>query len=223
MASLSIVIPTLNEQENLQQMALHLQSIASAVEFVVADGGSSDSSREVASGFADQITSSQPGRAIQMNKGASQASGDYVLFLHADTRLPDNFLELFKHWCSTEPDWGFFPIKLDGDHWLLRVIERGISSRSRITGCASGDQAVCIKRSCFESVGGYPELPLMEDVALSNLLSRQCRPKIFPSFVTTSSRRWERHGIVKTVLLMWKIRLSYYLGVSPVTLASWYR
>lgn len=221
--SLSLVIPVLNEQGNLEQLAAHLRQQAGFTEVIVVDGGSVDDSRNVATIFADHVVQSDSGRAVQMNQGVKAASGDYVLFLHADTRLPEDFANVFEQWSSGQPVWGFFPVILDGSHWLFRIIERGINLRSRITACASGDQAICVNKNYFDSMGGYPRISLMEDVALSNLLAKQSRPAIFSEPVITSSRRWEKRGIIKTICLMWIIRLFYYLGVSPDRLGAWYK
>lgn len=254
MSSLSIVIPVLNERDNLIELAVHLAALASFADILIVDGGSSDDSQAIATSFAAdnplmniQLLDSAPGRAAQMNCGARAASSDYVLFLHADTRLPLNFAALFQRWSESgalgdtlshagsstrsstrssarnSTGWGFFPIRLDGGHWLFRIIERAISLRSKLTSIATGDQAICVQSSLFNRLGGYDDVPLMEDVALSKKLARVERPRCFAQPVVSSSRRWQQRGILKTVLLMWRIRLSYYFGAEPATLARLYR
>lgn len=223
MTSLSIVIPVLNERENLCQLASHLKERASFAEIIVVDGGSTDGSLEMARGFARTLINSKPGRAVQMNAGAEVSAGQYVLFLHADTRLPEGFEDDFARWAGTCPDWGFSSVRLSGRHWLFRVIEKAISLRTRLTHGASGDQAICVLRERFFSVGAYQDIALMEDIALSRQLSKGRRAKLFARPVLTSSRRWEQRGILKTVFLMWHLRLSYYLGASPESLAALYR
>ena len=221
-ASLGILIPVLNEQDNLKQLSRHLREEAAFAEIIVVDGGSTDASLAIAHQFATHVVSTVPGRAAQMNGGARVSRSDYLLFLHADTRLPGDFENKFGQWVKAKPVWGFFPLKLDGDHWLFRIIERAITIRSRLTARAGGDQGICVDRSHFMSGGGYPDIPLMEDLALCRQLSRQNRPNCFIDPVVTSSRRWEQRGIVRTILLMWQLRFLYYLGVSPRLLANWY-
>ena len=220
---LSIVIPVCNERENLKELAVHLKHEAAFAEIIVVDGGSTDGGPLLAEGFADVVLQTHPGRAVQMNAGADIAQADYLLFLHADTRLPKAFEASFTHWLSTQPVWGFFPVKLSGKHWMFRVIEKAINVRSSITYGASGDQAICVQKRCFDKVGAYEQIPLMEDLSLSKRLSKLCRPKCFQQPVMTSSRRWEQQGMLKTIFLMWHIRLCYHLGVAPEKLASWYR
>lgn len=221
--SLSIVIPVLNEQDNLAELAKHLAQEATFAEIIVVDGGSRDESQNVAESFADQVIVTELGRAKQMNAGARSATKDYVLFLHADTRLPRCFERVFLNWSECQPSWGFAPVRLDGEHWMFRVIERAISIRSRMTAGASGDQAICVRRDLFNCLGGYQDIPIMEDLALSRRLTIVSRPRCFAMPVTTSSRRWEQRGIIRTVLLMWCLRVLYYLGVAPEKLASRYK
>ena len=220
---LSIVIPICNERDNLKELAVHLKREAAFAEIVVVDGGSVDGSQLLAESFADCVLETQPGRAVQMNAGAEAARSDYLLFLHADTRLPKGFETIFMDWLMTGPIWGFFPVRLSGKHWMFRVIEKAISFRSSKTYAASGDQAICVQKRCFDGVGSYEQIPLMEDLSLSKRLSRLCRPQCFRQPVVTSSRRWEQKGMLKTIFLMWRIRLCYYLGVAPEKLANWYR
>jgi len=223
MTSLSLVIPVLNERENLKQLANHLRQEAAFAEIIVVDGGSTDGSQKIAETFASQVFQSDTGRAVQMNIGAEKSTKEYILFLHADTRLPPGFANKFKKWAEQKPVWGFSPVKLDGNHWLFRLIERAISIRSRLTYGASGDQAICVERKHFLAIGGYENISLMEDLSICRRLSKRYKPCLFNSPVITSSRRWEQQGIIKTVLLMWRLRFYYYLGTSPEKLAARYR
>jgi rSAM/selenodomain-associated transferase 2 len=158
-----------------------------------------------------------------MNAGAAGASGDILLFLHADTRLPANALALIESVVSATRPWGRFDLRLSGHHWLLRIVERMINWRSAVSGIATGDQALFVRRDLFESLGGYARIPLMEDVELSTRLRSLARPCRIRQPLTTSSRRWEKHGIVRTILLMWQMRLAYYWGTPVEVLAQRYR
>ena len=158
-----------------------------------------------------------------MNAGAASASGEIFLFLHIDTRLPSDAMDLLqKGFAKDSTLWGRFDVRLSGQRWAFRVIEYMINLRSRVSGVATGDQAIFVRRSVFESIGGYDAFPLMEDVAISKTLRQRARPLCLRSKVITSSRRWEAHGVGRTVLLMWWIRLLYSLGVSPQTLHGMY-
>ncbi|WP_438950859.1 TIGR04283 family arsenosugar biosynthesis glycosyltransferase [Porticoccus sp.] len=216
---LSIVIPVVNEGAEATQCLQHLQALReSGVELVVVDGGSSDDSVELALALADTVISSPRGRGIQMNAGAAKASGRYLLFLHCDTRLPADFS---TRWLSGN-DWGFFAIRLAGDHCAFRVIERAMSCRARLSGIGTGDQGLFVRRDIFNQIGGFAAIPLMEDVEICRRLKVRCPPEVLPSPVWTSVRRWQRRGIVSTVLQMWWLRLAFFLGVSPVRLARQY-
>jgi hypothetical protein len=153
-----------------------------------------------------------------MNAGAGIARGQYLLFLHADTQLPDNFsMELLLG-----AQWGFFPLRLSGSAWLFRCIERAINMRSKISGIGTGDQVLFIRSLLFSELGGFADIPLMEDVEFCRRLKAVCRPAFGPSFVVTSSRRWEQRGIIRTIFQMWRLRLAYFLGVSPENLVRHY-
>ena len=149
-----------------------------------------------------------------MNVASQQALGNWLLFLHADSQLPDNWQDQLQQ----SNQWGFFPVKLSGEHWPLRIVESLINLRSRISRVATGDQGMYFRRSFFQAVGGFPEIPIMEDVAISKLARQKSTPSIGIVPVVTSSRRWQQNGIIKTVLLMWGLRLAYFLGVNPVRL-----
>ncbi len=219
----SIVIPALNEGAVLVESLLRLQALRlTNVEIIVADGGSVDGSLDAVDSLVDVVVAAPRGRAVQMNAGAAKASGDIVLFLHADTVLPESFVHLLKNFSDSSLQWGFFTPRLSGSHFLLRWVETGMAWRSRLTRIATGDQAIFVRRELFNQLGGFPELALMEDVAFSKLLRRIAKPLVWNDAIITSSRRWEKNGIIKTVFLMWWLRLLYVLGVSPQTLCRWY-
>ncbi len=221
---LSIVIPSLNEAKTLTSSLHRLQALRrQGVEIIVADGGSSDSSTTDIEGLADQLLDCAKGRALQMNSGANAASGRWLLFLHADTELPADIDTWLQQLSGCNNRWGFFRLKLDGQQPFFRLIEWFMNKRSGLTHVATGDQCLFVRRSVFAAAGLYPAIELMEDVALSKTLRSQAKPLVWPSPVTTSSRRWEKNGIVKTVLLMWSLRLGYFVGVSPSRLAALYR
>ena len=221
--TLSIIIPALNEADALRTLlpALFLQQ--ESVEVIVADGGSWDQTPAVVTQCGAQLIVAECGRALQMNAGAAAAGGDILLFLHADSQLPANAFQLVEEAMARGELWGRFDLHLSGKHWLLRVVERLINWRSCLSGIATGDQAIFLRRETFESLGGYAEIPLMEDVELSKRLKRLAAPCCIRQPLTTSSRRWEHYGIVRTILLMWQMRLAYFLGVSPESLAQRYR
>ena len=212
--SVSIIIPAYNEASQLE---LSLKNLFDEmpenpeVEVILSDGGSTDNTLDIAKNYPCRILSSDIGRAKQMNSASRHANGDFLLFLHADSSLPDNWLNQVQGSLK----WGFFPVKLSGQHWLLRVIERTINLRSRISRVATGDQGLYFSRSFFQALEGFPDIPIMEDIAISKRARKISEPSIGQYPVITSSRRWEQQGIIKTVLLMWGLRLAYWLGISP--------
>jgi rSAM/selenodomain-associated transferase 2 len=222
---LSVVVPALNEAEQIVATLAPLQRLrAGGHEVIVVDGGSTDGTPHLAAPLADRVLRAERGRARQMNAGARAAGGDVLLFLHADTRLPDGADRLIVEGLARSGrGWGRFDVRLSGRHPLLVITGPLFSLRSRITGVATGDQAIFVRRDWFEQAGGFPDIPLMEDLALSRTLKRRGRPLCFWHRVTTSSRRWEQKGIVRTILLMWRLRLAYYLGADPADLARRYR
>lgn len=222
---LSIIIPVLNEAAGIGETLAALQPLrARGCEVIVADGGSIDGSTEIARPLADRVVASDRGRARQQNAGAAVASGDVLLFLHADTRLPEGAdRRVIDGLRESGRGWGRFDVRLTGRHPVLRVIERMIGVRSRLSGIATGDQAIFVRRDVFERAGGFPDIPLMEDVALSKTLRRLGPPLCLRETVLTSSRRWEERGIFHTVFLMWRLRLAYWLGADPADLARRYR
>ena len=222
MERITVIIPTLNEAETIGSMLSSLSQ--QVVEVIVVDGGSGDSIREIANKFPEvTLITSQPGRAMQMNAGAEAASGDVLLFLHADTALPDGGLELIRQAIVQNGwEWGWFNVRLDGHGILLRLIGWLISLRSRMTSTPSGDMGIFVTTKTFRRIGGYEELPLMEDLDLARRLHRSFSGGAVIACITTSARRWLEGGTVRTVFLMWSLRWMYFLRVSPKRLAKWY-
>ena len=221
---LSIVIPTLQEAGNLNDCLNRIAAFrASGHEVIVVDGGSRDDTGPTAHRGADLVLQSARGRARQMNAGARAASGNALLFLHADTRLPEDADRLILAALATGGRvWGRFDVRLSGAHWLFTVIAAMMNLRSRVTGVATGDQSMFMTRSAFRSVGGFPDIPLMEDVEMSRSLKQLGRPACLRQRAVTSSRRWEQQGILRTVFLMWGLRLAHALGVPPERLVRVY-
>lgn len=225
---LSVIIPVLNEACQLEALLQSLQPLRQrGGELIVVDGGSCDQSFSIAQTWADQILLSKQGRAIQMNVGAAVAQGNVLLFLHADTRLPASAISNIAHarlnCLFPALFWGRFDVQLSGRQWVYRIIESMMNLRSRLTAIATGDQAIFIDTALFHRLGGYPEIELMEDIALCRILRKQAQPVCLSARVQTSSRRWEQYGVVKTVLLMWTLRLLYRLGISPSLLVKMYK
>jgi rSAM/selenodomain-associated transferase 2 len=213
-----------NDSDSLLRQLQRLQDYRKqGHEVIVVDGGSSDGTAEVQEGQADFFTVAERGRALQMNRGAELASGDVLLFLHADTCLPEQAIDLIAV-CLQQSGavWGRFDVRLSGRQAGFRLIEKMINLRSHLTGVVTGDQSLFVTAQAFRQIGGYPPIPLMEDVALSKLLRRLSWPARIRHKATTSSRRWEKHGTVRTILLMWWLRLLYFLGVNPEYLAKKY-
>ena len=220
---ISIVIPCLNEAAIARSRLLALQSLREAGhELILVDGGSSDGTPRIALPLVDQLRTCIPGRALQMNLGARTAKGRVIWFLHMDSEPPAGAAEAILAATLGEPGWGRFEVRLRGKAPLLRVVERMMNLRSRLTGIATGDQGVFVRRDIFEAAGGFPEIPLMEDIALSARLKRIARPARVRARLITSSRRWEHNGIWRTILTMWYLRTAYWLGVDPARLSRIY-
>ena len=220
---LAIVAPVLDEAATLAPWLDALQPLRRrGAALVVVDGGSRDATMDIARARADVVLEAPRGRAAQMNAGAAAARADVLLFLHADTRLPEGADALVLEALARGRGWGRFDVRIDTRRPLLRVVARAMNARSRLTGIATGDQALFVRRDLFDAVGGFPEIPLMEDIALSRVLKRHGRPACLRAQVLTSARRWERHGAWKTILLMWRLRAAYFFGADPARLALRY-
>ncbi len=228
--AISVVIPCLNEEQGLPKFLDALPKDAS-IEYILVDGGSSDKTVPCLKSFADQrsgaqdilVVQSEAGRAKQMNRGAEHARAEVLVFLHADTYLPGDFIERLRDFTEQEDKrWGRFDLRLDSQRLVFRVIEWFINHRSALTKVATGDQVIFVEQDLFKLVDGFENIPLMEDVALSKAL--RAHSDIFrpASRVISSSRRWEQHGTLKTVLLMWHLRFLFYLGADPKVLHSRY-
>ncbi len=222
---LSIIVPVLNEAGGIEANLAALTGLRRAgCEVIVVDGGSGDDSVARAAPLCDQLIEATRGRAVQMNAGAFAARTGLLLFLHADTRLPSGALDAIEAAMRDRMfAWGRFDVRLDSARATLALVGAMMNLRSRLTGIATGDQALFMTREAFESVGGFPEIALMEDVEISARLQRLARPVCLRLKVLTSARRWETRGVLSTIVLMWRLRLAYFFGASPEALARRYR
>ncbi|TVT78184.1 MAG: glycosyltransferase [Denitromonas halophila] len=220
--TLSIILPVLNEAAGIASVLAPLQALRPAgVELIVVDGGSTDYTAHLATPLSDRPVSAPRGRASQMNAGAAMARADRLLFLHADTRLPAGAIPAIHAALDTHL-WGRFDVRIEGTHPMLSVIATMMNWRSRLTGIATGDQAIFVTRKAFKQVGGFVDQPLMEDIAFSRNMKALGRPACLRQRVTTAGRRWEAHGVFRTMVLMWQLRAAYALGADPVDLARRY-
>ena len=219
-ARLSIILPVLNEASGIAATLAALRPLAA--EIIVVDGGSDDATPVIAQGLADQVIKAPRGRARQMNAGAAVARGDILLFLHADTLLPVGADQSIIAALAAGAALGRFDVRITGESLWLPLIAALMNRRSRLTGIATGDQAIFVRRAAFAALGGFPAQPLMEDIELSRRLKAQSPPACLRERVLTSGRRWEKHGVLRTVLLMWSLRLRYFFGADPQTLARAY-
>jgi rSAM/selenodomain-associated transferase 2 len=224
MDSISIIVPVLNEATALPSCLQALQPLRRQdCELLVVDGGSTDASVTIAHALADRVLQTPAGRAVQMNAGARAARGDILWFLHGDSLPPPDATMLIRAaLAESNRCWGRFDARLSGNRPLLRIVETLMNRRSCLTSIATGDQGIFVRRWTFAQVGGYPAIPLMEDIALSRALKRLSRPVCLHRRLLTSSRRWEQQGIWKTIFLMWRLRLAYFLGADPARLARIY-
>jgi len=219
---ISIIIPTLNESDTLAITLKPLQAFRQvSIEIIVVDGGSNDDTISIASTLADKFFSTDKGRAHQMNAGAEKAAGEVLLFLHADTELPGNAISLIEQH-ALPGQWGRFDVQLNNPRWLFSVNAWLMNYRSCLTGIVTGDQGLFIHRSMFEEVGGFPDAPLMEDIAISKKLKRYNRPICLKSRIIVNTRYWEQHGVWRSIVRMWRIRLAYFLGVPAEHLVKKY-
>ncbi|HAJ91241.1 MAG TPA: glycosyl transferase [Gammaproteobacteria bacterium] len=221
---LSVIIPALNEAGCIRELCTALQPLRSrGHEVILVDGGSDDQTLALGTPLVDIALSSARGRALQMRTGAAAANGTILWFLHADTGVPDSpdqlILEALE---NSRNDWGRFDVSLSARHLVLRGVAHLMNLRSCISAIATGDQGIFVRRSLYEQVGGIPPLPLMEDIALSRALKQHSRPACIRQRLVTSARRWQQHGITRTILTMWGLRLAYFIGISPHHLAKYY-
>src|SRR5512140_2769166 len=228
---ISVIIPTLNEERTIIATLAHTAALGFD-ELIVVDGGSTDETPALVESYrlSTQSSALSPvrwvasplGRSRQMNEGAKASEGEILLFLHADTQLPDNAKRIID---TTMADQrmvgGRFDVRFDRPSIWGTIIGRMMNWRSRLSGLATGDQALFVRRPIFEQMGGFPDIPLMEDIEFSNRLKRMGAIAALTATVTTSFRRWEQHGPLRTILLMWTLRLLYWIGISPSHLVKW--
>ena len=220
---LSIIIPALNEAGTIAPCLRALQGLRSrGHELIVVDGGSGDGTPQLAGQLADTVIHSARGRGAQMNRGAAAAYGEVLVFLHADTLLPPDADSILAQHLPGGPAWGRFEVRLSGERFVFRIIEFLMNLRSRLTGIATGDQAMFVTRDLFRQSGGFADLELMEDIEFSARLKRRAPPLCLRDRVLTSSRRWEERGVMRTILGMWWLRLRYALGANPAHLSREY-
>ena len=224
---IAIVVPVFNEALALPRLVEHLvvlnETASQDFELVFADGGSTDNTLALIQTAGLRVVNSVKGRAWQMNAGAAQTTGDVLLFLHADTQLPNHALAAINSSLVGNICWGRFDVCIAGKPWMLSVVSHMMNWRSRLTGIATGDQAIFMTRAAFQKIGGFPEQALMEDIEISKRLHQLSRPGCITSPVITSGRRWETHGVWKTIFLMWRLRWAYWRGQNPKLLAALYR
>lgn len=220
----SVILPVWREAATIESVLAALAPWRDAGhEVIVVDGGSDDGTADRARAGCDRLLACRRGRAAQMNAGAAEATGDILLFLHADTRLPEQALAGLAAFWRSRQHWGRFDVRLSGARPLYRVIAWFMNRRSRLTGIATGDQAIFVRRATFEALHGYQEQPLMEDVELCSRLRLVSAPWCIRPPAITSSRRWDQHGPWRTMILMWRLRWRYWRGEAPETLAREYR
>lgn len=220
---ISIIIPVLNEADGIEVFLKKLQAFRkSGHELVLVDGKSDDNTCTLARPFVDQMISCEKGRAKQLDQGVKMATGQVFLFLHADTLLPENAVQAILEALFKGYYWGRFNVRLSGSHFLFRIIERMMNWRSCITGIVTGDQAIFMSKMLYYDIGGMPQIELMEDIELSKRLNKWTKPVCLKAFVITSSRRWEKNGILSTLFFMWNMRLQYFFGASPKDLCNKY-
>ena len=226
---ISVIVPLFNEGVRVAELVAHLKRSSGFAEYILVDASDAPDSLAIFQKFAKSasddfifIKSEQSGRAAQMNRGASQAVGDMLLFLHCDTRLPENAAQLIRRVIQGGSKWGRFDVRLDAAGWAYRLIESMINLRSRTRSIATGDQAIFVESGLFNAVGGFPDTALMEDIKISRNLAQHHSPGLVRSAVVTSARRWKNRGVIKTVLLMWRLRFLNWIGTDSAELAKLY-
>ncbi len=224
MIRLSIIVPALDEAEHIGALLAALAPARSrGAEVLVVDGGSRDATATIAAERAELVLAAPRGRAIQLNAGAAAARGAVLLFLHADSLPPSDVdLHVLAAVADRSAAWGRFDVTIASERPILRLVARMMNLRSRLTGIATGDQGIFVTRNLFERIGGFPDQPLMEDIELARVAKWHARPSCLRARIVTSARRWERRGVLRTILLMWRLRLAYYFGADPHELAPRY-
>lgn len=221
---ISIIIPVLNEANKIQSILTRVLEAGNSLEVIVVDGGSQDETVAIVQSLGVKVLSTTAGRAQQMNAGAAIATGNILLFLHADTYLPTGFETLIQQALQKSGTVaGAFRLRIDSQLWGLRLIEKMVNWRSQFFSMPYGDQAIFVKSTLFREIGGFPQLPIMEDFELMQRLHRLGKVTIVPAAVLTSGRRWQKLGVVKTTLINQLIIIGYFCGISPTTLVNWYR
>ena len=228
----SIIAPLFNEREYSSDLIENLNFLDGNFEAILVDASDDAGSRETVTSLMQGLPDHSPirllnsdlrGRAVQMNFGAASARGDVLLFLHCDTRLPKNAVKLVRKMVDDGVQWGRFDVDLESDGPMYRVIEFMLRIRSRLKTLATGDQAMFVSTELFVRCNGFPEIELMEDIAICKLLNRHSRPGLISVAVVTSARRWHNTGVLSTILLMWKLRFLYWSGADPAKLSTMYR
>ncbi len=224
MKSIAIIVPVLNEADNLPGLIAHLSRFIQAdVEIVFVDGGSTDKTQHILLESKLQTVSAPRGRALQMNAGVLHSDAEILVFMHADTLLPPGALKCIAKTINDGANWGRFDVRISGTHPMFGIIAFMMNLRSRLSGIATGDQVIFMNRTIFNAAGGFPEQLLMEDIEISKRLKQINRPVCLREKVTTSGRRWQKNGVWKTIFLMWRLRFKYWRGVSSSILAEFYR
>ena len=229
MSLISVIAPVFNEGRNVADLIAHLETLEGLEQVILVDASDNEQSKSVFKRLRKQVSPSfkllvaeKAGRGVQMNLGVTQATGNILLFLHCDTRLPKEVASLIESKIASGYQWGRFDVALDARGGMFRLIEKMINLRSRVRHLATGDQGIFVSMSAFKQVGGYPEARLMEDIELSGRLKKHSSPALISTPVLTSSRRWQNRGVVKTILLMWKLRFLHWMGTSPEKLSKMY-
>jgi rSAM/selenodomain-associated transferase 2 len=223
MARVAVIVPVLDEMQELPALAGDLARLRHRAEIVVVDGGSRDGTRAALERLAVTVVDAPRGRARQMNAGARATTAPILLFLHADTRLPDGAVDAVAAAIDGGAAGGCFRLRIDSPDPRLAVAAHIINWRARLWSSASGDQALFVRRDIFDRLDGYRELALCEDLDFVARVRRLGRFTVVDDAVVTSARRWHGQGVARTIVLMWTLRLGFHLGVSPNLLARWYR